>query len=332
MNHKTNIKEILHKLIQKEKLSKKESKSVLTSVAKGEVNEYQIASLLTVFQMRAITGEELSGFREAMIDFSVPMDFSEFDTIDIVGTGGDRKNTFNISTLSALVVAGAGYKVAKHGNSGKSSVSGSSDVLSFLGYNMSNDEAKMKKELDRNNFCYMHAPLFHPAMKYVGSIRNGLGVATFFNLLGPLLNPSKPKRQLSGVWDPFILPLYQSVFEDMGIRYAVLHSDDGYDEISLTGPFTIITNEGKVKMSPEEIEMQRILPLDIYGGNTKEEAAKMFVTILEGKGSTAQSNVVYANAAYAIQRFKPQCSIIDCIAEAAESCESGKALKVLKSF
>ena len=238
-----NIKNSLLRLFNREILSREECKSILGFIGRGQVNEYQISALLTSYQMRPITGQELSGFREAMIELAIPVDLSEFETIDIVGTGGDGKNTFNISTLSALVVAGAGYKVAKHGNSGKSSVSGSSNVLEHFGYIMSNDEDKLKRELDKNNFCYMHAPLFHPAMKYVGAIRKGLGVGTFFNMLGPLLNPSKAQHQVSGVWAPFILPLYQEVFEHMGIKYAIVHSDDGYDEISLTAPFSLITNE-----------------------------------------------------------------------------------------
>ncbi|MEE9374626.1 MAG: anthranilate phosphoribosyltransferase [Saprospiraceae bacterium] len=327
-----NIKEILQRIINKEVLTKLESKSLMTSIGKGEVNEYQITALLTAYQMRNITGGELSGFREAMIDLSKRIDFSEFDTIDIVGTGGDGKNTFNISTLSAIVVAGAGYKVAKHGNSGKSSVSGSSNVLEHFGYTMTNDQDKLKRDLDENNFCHMHAPLFHPAMKHVGPIRKGLGVGTFFNMLGPLLNPSRPKRQISGVWAPFIMPLYKRVFEDMGSVYAIVYSDDGYDEISLTGSFKVITNEGEQNLTPNDLRMKDITQSSIYGGESAQEAADIFLKILKGDGSKSQKAVIHVNAGYAIQRFKPKSDILDCIDEAKESLESGRALKVLKGL
>ena len=327
-----NIKDTLHRLFNQEKLSKSESKSVLSSIGKGEVNEYQITSLLTAFQMRPITGEELAGFREAMIELAIHVDLSDFDTIDLCGTGGDGKNTFNISTLASLVVAGAGYKVAKHGNSGKSSVCGSSNVLEYFGYTMSNDVNKLKREIDENNFCYMHAPLFHPAMKEVGAIRKGLGVGTFFNMLGPLLNPSTPKRQISGVYAPSVMPLYKTVFEDMGSEYAVVHAVDGYDEISLTGPFLINSNGFDGEVSVESLGMELVKPEEIFGGETIEDAVKTFISVLEGKGSRAQTSVVCANAAYAIQRFKPSANILDCISEAFDSIESGRALKVLRYF
>ena len=326
----TNIKNTLQSLFNGERLSKSESRSVLSLIGKGEVNKYQISALLTAFQMRPITGEELSGFREAMIDLAVKVDLSDFDTIDLCGTGGDGKNTFNISTLASLVVAGAGYKVAKHGNSGKSSVCGSSNVLDYFGYTMSNDVDKLKKEIEENNFCYMHAPLFHPAMKEVGAIRKGLGVGTFFNMLGPLLNPSKPKRQISGVYSPLIMPLYKAVFEDMGVEYAIVHAVDGYDEISLTGPFLINSNGFDGEVSVKSLGLEVVKPEDIYGGESMDEAVQIFRQILDGKGSKAQTSVVCANAAYAIQIFKPQATIQDCISEAYGSIESGKALNVLR--
>ena len=332
MHNQKNIKESLSRLIKGDILTKDECKELLLPIGKGEVNEYQTTALLTSFQMRQITGDELSGFREAMIELAIHVDLSEFDTIDLCGTGGDGKNTFNISTLASVVVAGAGYKVAKHGNVGKSSVSGSSNVLQHFGYTFSNDTDKLRKDLEANNFCYMHAPLFHPAMKYVGAIRRGLGIGTFFNMLGPLLNPSKPGKQISGVWAPFILPLYKKVFEDMGSEYAVIHSTDGYDEISLTDRFTIVTNNGEERISPHDINQLTISESDIYGGDTPEAAADIFLRILQNEGSPAQYGVVTVNAGYAIQRYKPESNILDCIAEAKESLDSGQALKVLKNF
>ncbi len=332
MSDQANIKDTLQKLLAREKLSKSEAKSVLSSIGKGRVNEYQITALLTAFQMRQITGVELAGFREAMIDLAIHIDLSDYDTIDLCGTGGDGKNTFNISTLASLVVAGAGYKVAKHGNSGKSSVCGSSNVLEYLGYEMSNDKGKLKKEIEENNFCYMHAPLFHPAMKEVGAIRKGLGFGTFFNMLGPLLNPSKPKRQIAGVYSAAIMPLYKAVFEDMGSDYAVIHSRDGYDEISLTSPFLIYSNSFDGEVQIKDIGLKEIKPQEIYGGDTIDQAVNTFVKILEGKGSDDQTKVVCVNAGYAIQRFKPDVDIKDCISEAVDSIESGKAFGTLKYF
>ena len=332
MSIEKNIKSSLNRLISGEILSKEECKDILTSIGKGEVNEYQTTALLTAYQMREITGAELSGFREAMIDLALHIDLSEFDTIDLCGTGGDGKNTFNISTLSSIVVAGAGYKVAKHGNVGKSSVSGSSNVLEHFGYTFSNDVNKLRTDLDQNNFCYMHAPLFHPAMKYVGAIRRGLGIGTFFNMLGPLLNPSRPKRQISGVWAPFILPLYETVFKDMGSEFAVIHADDGYDEISLTSGFTLVSNQGKSHITPKDLNQNHISESDIYGGDSPQDAADIFLKILKGEGTAPQNAVIHVNAGYAIQRFKPESNILYCIEEAKESLESGKALEVLNGL
>ena len=273
MDQQRDIKDTLLRLTRGEILDKSLCKEIMTSIGKGEVNEFQIASFLMAFQMRQITGPELSGFREAMIDLAKSIDLSDHDTIDIVGTGGDGKNTFNISTLSSLVVAGAGYKVAKHGNVGKSSVSGSSNVLQHFGYTFSNDEGKLRKDLESNNFCYMHAPLFHPAMKYVGAVRRGMAIGTFFNMLGPILNPSRAKKQVSGVWDPFIIPLYKTVLEDMGSDYVILHADDGYDEISLTSTCQIETKRGREVLSPSDLGFSQIEASESYGGESPESAA-----------------------------------------------------------
>jgi len=324
----TNIKETLQKLFSQEQLSKEEAREALSAVAKGEVNEHQTTALLTCFQMRPITGEELAGFRAAMIEFALPIDFSDLDTIDIVGTGGDGKNTFNISTTSSFVVAGAGYKVAKHGNVGVSSICGSSNVLEHLGYKMTNDQDELRRYLDRANFCHMHAPLFHPAMKHVMGIRRGLKVKTFFNLLGPLLNPSRPKRQLSGVFSASILPLYKAVFEDMGIEYKVVFAEDGYDEISLTGPFQVRSNRFDGKITPAKTYD----PTELHGGETIPESAQILTNILSGKGTEAQHQVVCANAGQAIQCFKPTASMADCMAEADEAIRSGQALRMLKNL
>lgn len=326
----TNIKPFLNRLLQQEILSKEETNQILTSIGKGEVDPYQTTALLTAYQMREITGNELAGFREAMINLATQIDFSDLETIDIVGTGGDGKNTFNISTVTSFVVAGAGYKVAKHGNKGVSSPCGSSNVLEHLGYTFSNEYAKLREDIESSNFCFFHAPFFHPAMKEVVPIRKALQIKTFFNIMGPILNPSQPQHQFSGVYSDKILPLYKDVFEDMGIRYGVVYAHDGYDEISLTEKFTIITNEGTSEYSAADLDMPAITQADLHGGETVAEAAKIFVDILENKGTEAQTNVVCANAGFAIQRFKPEAGIEACILEARESIANGSARESLK--
>lgn len=332
MEDTTNIKNTLSKLFEGEILEKREAKSVLTAVGNGKVNPFQTTALLTCFQMRPITGDELAGFREAMIELALPIDITELDAIDMCGTGGDGKDTFNISTAASFVVAGAGYKVAKHGNVGVSSNCGSSNVLEYLGYEMTNDYDKLRACLERANFCYMHAPLFHPAMRHVGKIRKDLGVKTFFNMLGPLLNPARPNHQLTGVFSAQLLPLYKAVFEDMGIQYKVVHSLDIYDEISLTSPFEIRSNKLDTQISPSDINLPTIQPIAIKGGKTIADSARILTNILEGKGTPEQQAVVCANAGFAIQCFKPEATIQDCIEEAKESIKSGKAYKTLHAL
>ncbi|MEM1121671.1 MAG: anthranilate phosphoribosyltransferase [Bacteroidota bacterium] len=327
-----NIKETLNGLFSGEQLSKKRAKAILTAVGKGQVNPHQTTALLTCFQMRPITGEELAGFREAMIDLALHIDISDLDAIDMCGTGGDGKDTFNISTTSSFVVAGAGYKVAKHGNVGVSSNCGSSNVLEHLGYQMTNDYDKLRACLDRANFCYMHAPLFHPAMRHVGAIRRGLGVKTFFNMLGPLLNPAKPNHQLTGVFSTKLLPLYKAVFEDMGIRYATVHSLDVYDEISLTSPFEVRSNEFDGVLTPEDLGLKTLEAKALKGGATIADSAEILTNVLSGRGTPAQETAVCANAGFAIQQFKPNTDIKDCVAEARASIASGKAMQMLKNL
>ena len=323
------MKETLNYLFNGNTLSREQAKENLLSIGKGNHSEAEIASFLTVFNMRKILATEMAGFRDAMVELCLAVDLSGYNTIDVCGTGGDGKNTFNISTLSAFIIAGTGTKVTKHGNYGLSSPCGSSNIFEYFGYNLSNEYGKLKKELDETNLCYFHAPLFHPAMKYVAPVRKALKVKTFFNMLGPLLNPSKPENQLAGVFDMEVLQLYHSVFEEIGTNHVVIHSLDGYDEISLTGPFRYITNRADETISPESLSMELVKPEDLHGGNTVEEAGKIFLNILENKGSSSQKNVVLANAAFALLCYYPDSPITDCIEMAKESLESGKALQVL---
>ena len=294
------MKEILNRLINQETISKQEAKGVLVNISRGLYNPSQIASFLTVYMMRSISVEELDGFREALLELCLPVDLSDHDTIDLCGTGGDGKNTFNISTLASFVTAGAGVKVAKHGNYGVSSACGSSNVLEFLGIKFSNQEANLQRSIDRAGICILHAPLFHPAMKNVAPIRRELGVKTFFNMLGPMVNPSFPKNQMVGVFNLELARMYGYLYQTTDKNYAILHDLAGYDEISLTDRTKMITNREDKIFDPSDLGLQGISREAIFGGNTVKESAAIFVQVLNGKGTEAQNNVVCANAGMAI--------------------------------
>lgn len=305
---------------------------ILVNISKGVYNDSELAAFMTVFLMRSITVEELSGFREALLELCLQVNLNGADTLDIVGTGGDGKNTFNISTLSCFIVAGAGGQVAKHGNYGVTSVSGASNVMESLGYKFSNEEGKLKTELGDAGICFLHAPLFHPALKNVAHIRRQLGVRTFFNLLGPLVNPAFPIHQMIGVYSLEIARVYHYVFERTDKQYVILHSLDGYDEISLTNDTRIITNRGERNYTPEELGKRAVHQEDIYGGTTPAAATKMFVKILKGEGSWAQTAVVLANSAVGLRCLGKYENYEDCYQAAVESLESGKAYKVLEKL
>lgn len=326
------MKEILQKLIQHKQLTSQEAKEVLINIAANKYNNSQVVTFLSVFMMRPISVEELSGFRDALLELCLKMDFSEFNAIDIVGTGGDGKNTFNISTLSSFLVAGAGYKVTKHGNYGVSSACGSSNVMEYLGYSFTNNEDLLKKQVDKAGITFLHAPLFHPAMKAVAPFRKELGLKTFFNMLGPIVNPSFPKNQFLGVFSLELLRLYQYLYQNTTKNYSIVHSLDGYDEISLTGDFKIIDNEGEKLITPEQIGFKRIQQNEIFGGDTVNEASKIFTDILSGKGTEAQNSAVFANAGLAIKCMDQSKSIEEAIELAKDSLLSGKAESVLKTL
>ena len=296
------MKKILEKLFDHNYLEYEESKKVLKEISSKKYNNSQVASFLTVFKMRNPSVQEIEGFRDALLDLCVKIDLSsDFETIDLCGTGGDGKNTFNISTISSFVVAGAGYKVTKHGNYGVSSSCGSSDVLQQLGIKLSNDDGYLKKCLDKGNFCYLHAPLFHPAMKNVAGVRKELEFKTFFNILGPLVNPLQPKNQLCGVYNLEISRLYGYVFENSKKNYSILYSLDGYDEISLTSDFMKISRNDSTINSPDYFGFNKINPDEIKGGESIKDSASIFTKILENKATKSQTDVVLANSAIAIQ-------------------------------
>ena len=323
------IKTLLKELFNHKTLNRQQAKDVLVNIAKESYNQSEVVAFLTVFMMRPVTVEELSGFRDALLELCQRIDLSEFNTIDMCGTGGDGKNTFNVSTLASLVVAGAGAKVSKHGNYGVSSSCGSSNVMEYLGYQFTNDEERLKRQLDEANICFLHAPLFHPAMKAVAPIRKELGLKTFFNMLGPMVNPSFPQNQLVGVFSIELARIYQYIYQQTDKNYSVVHSLDGYDEISLTGDFKSITQKGETMYAPSDFAMRVVKPEEIFGGETVPQAAEIFIQILEGKGTDAQNNVVVANAALALQCYYPEKSIEQTIADARESLLQGKAADVL---
>ena len=326
------MKETLQYLFDHKTLGKDDAKLILRNMAEGVYNDSEIAAFISVYLMRSITVEELSGFRDALLELCTPVDLSEFNTIDVCGTGGDEKNTFNISTLTSFVVAGAGEKVAKHGNYSVSSACGSSNVLEYYGYFFSSDNERLKREMDRYNICFLHAPLFNPAMKNVAPVRRSLRIKTFFNMLGPMVNPAFPKNQLVGVFSLDVARLYNYLYQESGKQYCIIHSLDGYDEISLTGGFKVLTRLTERTFVPADMGLTQVTPSDIYGGSTVEEAATVFLKILEGKGSHAQNDVVVANAAFALYCMDESRGIEICLERARDSLKSGSALSTFKNL
>jgi len=325
------MKQILTELIEHRSLSKETAKQVLMDIASARYNASQTASFMTVYMMRSITIDELQGFRDAMLELCIPVDI-DAPVMDVCGTGGDSKNTFNISTLSSFVVAAAGQPVAKHGNYGVSSVSGSSNVLEYFGYKFTNDVEELKRSVDRANICFMHAPLFHPAMKNVAPIRKELGVKTFFNMLGPMVNPAFPTRQLVGVFSLELARQYGYLYQQTKKDFVILHSLDGYDEISLTSPFKYFYNGGEVLAEPGDLNFKSLNQIDLKGGDTVEESAKIFMKILEGNGTVEQNSAVIANAGMAIYCGHQKEGLLSALARAKEALESGKALESFKKL
>jgi anthranilate phosphoribosyltransferase len=321
------MKQILEQLYQHKTLSQTEAYTLFHNIAEQQYNDIQVASFLTVFMMRPVTLEELQGFREAMLELCVKIDLNGRETIDIVGTGGDGKDTFNISTLSCFVVAGAGFQVTKHGSYASSSASGSSDVLLHFGYQPSNQRDRLLRQLDEANCCFFHAPLFHPAMKAVVPVRKQLKVKTFFNMLGPLTNPAQPNYQLFGVFNQELGRMYQYVLQKSQKQFAIVYSMDGYDEISLTSPFKLRMQQTEQLIYPEDIQKPRYKQADLFGGGSIESSAEIFENVLKNQATAAQMDVVTANAGLAIHCMQPDLSLVDAIGMAKESVENGQALK-----
>ncbi|MFB0902748.1 MAG: anthranilate phosphoribosyltransferase [Nonlabens sp.] len=326
------MKDILNELFNHGTLSRKAACDILTAITSGTINDAQTAAFLTVYGMRSITVEELAGFRDAMLEQATIIDLSDFNPIDLCGTGGDGKDTFNISTLASFVTAGAGIPVAKHGNYGVSSVSGSSNVMEHLGFVFTNDPEVIREQITKTNITFLHAPLFHPAMKAVAPIRKQLGIKTFFNMLGPLVNPAKPKLQSVGVFNLQLARNYEYLFQsETDKKYAILHAHDGYDEVSLTGKVRLAKNNGVSDLSASDFGMETLKQADLYGGETVKDAAQIFIKVLENKATKAQKNVVLANAATAISVAK-DINILEAIDLARISLETGKAIESFRKL
>lgn len=332
------MKNILHKMFEHKSLSREEARQVLLNIADLKYNEAQLSAFMTVFLMRSITTDEITGFRDALLSRRTPIDLgNDITAIDIVGTGGDGHNTFNISTCTCFVVAGAGFSVVKHGNYGASSISGASNVLEQHGVKFTTNPYKLRNSLERSGVAFLHAPLFSPALKSVGPVRKSLGVRTFFNMLGPLVNPTLPKYQLLGVYNLKLMRLYSYIAQNDGINCTIVHSLDGYDEISLTSDFKVSESfaDGHITeciYSPTDINLPYAEQYDLYGGNSPADAAKIFDSVLKGNASQAKTDCVIANAAFAIRTLRPDISLKDATLMSRESIVSGAALGSFRTF
>jgi anthranilate phosphoribosyltransferase len=321
------MRDILNYLFEYKKLSMQEAEEILLEIAGGKHSDAEIAAFITVFNMRTISIDELAGFRNALVKTSIPIDLSGFNSIDLCGTGGDGKDTFNISTLSAFVIAGAGATVAKHGNYAASSGCGSSNVMEHLGYKFSNNHDRLRKELDDCGITFLHAPLFNPAMKNVGPVRRALRLKTFFNMLGPMVNPGRPQNQIVGVFSLELARMYNYLYQKSDVNYCIVHSLDGYDEISLTGDFKVLTNKSDRILSPSSLGMPTLKAEELAGSGDVPGTAAIFMDVLNGKGTTAQNSVVISNAALALSTYYPAKGIEECLEAAKSSLLGGNALK-----
>lgn len=326
------MKHLLSNLFEYKVLSKEQAKEALIGISTGKYSNSEIASFLTIYAMRSITVEELEGFRDGMLELCLSVDLSGYDPIDVCGTGGDGKDTFNISTLSCFVVAGAGQHVAKHGNHGVSSLCGSSTVLEYLGARFTNDKSILERNINEAKVCFLHAPLFHPAMKNVAPVRRELGVKTFFNMLGPMVNPVSPRKQLVGVFSLELARLFAYLYQQTDKQFLVLHALDGYDEVSLTGAFKMITAKTEQVLTPSHLGLETLNPKDLSGGETVEASARIFMNVLNDEATFAQKQAVLANAALALHCANPSLSLLDAVATARESIESKSALNSFKKL
>ena len=326
------MREILNYLFEHKRLTIQQAEEILLEIAGGKYSDAEIAAFITVFNMRTISIDELAGFRDALLKTCISIDLSEFNTIDLCGTGGDGKDTFNISTLSAFVIAGAGATVAKHGNYAASSGCGSSNVMEYLGYKFSNDHDRLRKELDRCGITFLHAPLFNPAMKNVGPVRRALRLKTFFNMLGPMVNPGRPQNQVVGVFSLELARIYNYLYQKSNVNYCIIHSLDGYDEISLTGDFKVLTNKSDRILHPSHLGMPVVKAEELAGSGDVPGTSAIFVNVLNGRGTAAQNAVVISNSAMALATYYPEKGVEECLECAKSSLLGGEALNVFNKL
>jgi anthranilate phosphoribosyltransferase len=325
------MKTILPNLFNPAGLSRTEAAEALTAVISAEAEPSQIGAFISIIETRGITQNEFEGFIGVLSDSGKQVDLGTFETIDVCGTGGDGKGTFNISTAAAFILAGSGVKVAKHGNKSATSGCGSSDVLEHLGLRFTDDEATLRSQLEAANFTYLHAPLFQPALRNLGAIRSSLGFKTFFNMIGPLLNPARPRYRFAGVSSPLALRQYQYFLETTDCQYSVVFSRDGYDEISLTSSFEVVTRDGRETLSPEDVGFPRLNTNDLIGGHDVATSADLLLRILGGKGNDSQNSVTVINAAFARKTVTSE-PINQCIEKCRDSLESGRGLSALETL
>lgn len=323
------MKDQLEAVIHGRKLSSQAARALMLAALEEPVNASAVSALLTALRIHGVSVDELDGFCQALLELATPIDLSTEDILDVCGTGGDGKGTFNISTATAFILAAAGYKVAKHGNYAVSSSCGSSNVLEALGLSFTADQETLKRRLAKTKVCFLHAPLFHPAMKRVAPIRKELGFRTVFNMLGPLVNPARPTFQVNGVYDRELLRLYGYLLPRQGKRFAALLSTDGYDEVTLTAPLLVATERGSYELAPSDFGASVLQPGDILGGTTIAESATILRTILQGKGTQPQEDVVSASAGLVMWTKEGSGTLAEHVTRAREVIRSGAGATIL---
>ena len=324
------MKNTLTKIIERQPLTFQEAKNIIYAIAEEKINDAQIVAILVGLQMRGLQLDEIKGFREALLELCLPIELDGNNALDLCGTGGDGKNTFNISTTTSFVVSAMGYKVIKHGNYGVSSFCGSSNVLEELGYTFTNDSKLLDKQLHDSNICFLHAPLFHPTLMKVGPLRKNLGIRTFFNSLGPLVNPVQPNFQITGTFNLELAKIYQHLLKDERNEFRVVYGMDGYDEFTLTEQTRILGKKSDEYLNAQTFNVNPVNSESIYSGNSIKEAAQIVKSILGGQSTLEQTNVIAANTALALQCFHPNEQIQDLFNEANSFIKKGLAAKFHK--
>ncbi len=320
----------LDDIVSGKRLCSSEAKALMLDVLGEAGNGSQLAALLALLRLRGVTADELEGFCQAVLELSTPVDLGGEEVVDVCGTGGDGKGSFNISTTVAFVLAGSGCRVAKHGNYAVSSTCGSSNVLEELGVPLLASRDALLRSLERAGVCFLHAPLFHPALKRAAPVRRELGFRTVFNMLGPLVSPASPTFQMAGVYDREALRLYGHVLRSRGISFVAFVSSDGHDEVTLTAPLSVVSRDGEAELVPGDFGLPQAQPSALAAGANTAESAAIVRRILEGRGTKAQEDVVCAGAGLALRHLRGKLPLQDYVEAARESIASGRALRALE--